>query len=143
MEAGTKHKAHIEKKNGRAPRDARPIPSVLGDAGDELQQGAARILVDPPLTLGFFRGDAEFDDIVVTIIDSMHDIFPFQRCDRNESQGKVMPRQRGMKSEERRVGKEWVSTGRSRWWRDNTKKKYSKYRVTQRTTTINRTSKTR
>src|SRR3546814_5788574 len=95
MEAGTKHKAHIEKKNGRAPRDARLIPSVLGDAGDELQQGAARILVDPPLTLGFFRGDAEFDDIVVTIIDSMHDIFPFQRCDRNESQGKVMPRQRG------------------------------------------------
>src|SRR3546814_17021889 len=84
MEAGTKHKAHIEKKNGRAPRDARPIPSVLGDAGDELQQGAARILVDPPLTLGFFRGDAEFDDLVVTIIDSMHDNFPFQRCDRNK-----------------------------------------------------------
>ena len=76
MEAGTKHKAHVEAKNGRALVNARPIPSILGDAGDELQQGAARILVDPPLALGFFRGDPELDDVVVTIIDSTHDIFP-------------------------------------------------------------------
>ncbi len=34
-------------QNGRAV-NARPSLSVLGDTRDELQQGAARILVDPP-----------------------------------------------------------------------------------------------
>src|SRR3546814_11584640 len=32
-------------------------------------------------------------------------------------------RHRGMRSEERRVGKECVSTLRSRWWKENKKKK--------------------
>lgn len=78
MEAGTKRKAHVEAKNGRALVNARPIPSVLGDARDELQQGAARILIDPPLPLGFFRGDAQLDEVVVAIMDILHGMFPFQ-----------------------------------------------------------------